>query len=78
MLACVANFSSVAHEHYRLGLPQAGRWEEIINTDADIYAGSGVGNWGGVEALETSWHGQPASVELRVPPLGAIWLRFAG
>jgi 1,4-alpha-glucan branching enzyme len=78
MLACVANFSSVPHEGYRLGLPRAGRWDEIINTDADIYAGSGVGNWGGVEAAESSWHGQPASAVLRVPPLGAIWLRYAG
>jgi 1,4-alpha-glucan branching enzyme len=78
MLACVANFSSVPHEGYRLGLPRAGRWDEIINTDAEIYAGSGVGNWGGVEAAESSWHGQPASAVLRVPPLGAIWLRYAG
>jgi 1,4-alpha-glucan branching enzyme len=78
LLACVANFSSVPHENYRLGLPRSGRWEEVLNTDSDVYAGSGVGNLGGVNASEQSWHGQPASVALRVPPLGAIWLRYIG
>ncbi|MCW2494248.1 1,4-alpha-glucan branching protein GlgB [Jatrophihabitans sp.] len=76
MLACVANFSSVPHENYRLGLPVAGTWEEILNTDAEVYLGSGVGNLGGVEARDEPWHGQPASALLRVPPLGALWLRY--
>ena len=48
-LACVANFSPVPHEHYRLGLPQAGRWDEVVNTDAEVYGGSGVGNFGAVD-----------------------------
>jgi 1,4-alpha-glucan branching enzyme len=78
MLACVANFSAVPHEHYRLGLPAAGRWDEVLNTDADTYWGSGVGNLGGVTAGEESWHGQAASATLTVPPLGAVWLRFQG
>ena len=78
VLACVANFSAVPHEWYRLGLPMAGRWDEVLNTDADVYLGSGVGNFGGVEALEGAVHGEPASVTLRVPPLGAVWLRYAG
>jgi 1,4-alpha-glucan branching enzyme len=77
-LACIANFSAVPHEGYRIGLPKAGRWDEVINTDADLYFGSGVGNFGGVEAVDEPWHGQPASVTLRVPPLGALWLRYAG
>ena len=76
VLACVANFSAVPHEGYRLGLPFAGRWDEVVNTDADVYFGSGVGNFGGVEATDEMWHGQPASTRLRVPPLGAIWLRY--
>ncbi len=74
-LACVANFSAVPHEGYRLGLPYTGRWEELLNTDAAEYLGSGVGNLGGVEAIGESWHGQRASVTLRVPPLGTVWLR---
>jgi len=77
-LACVANFSSVPHENYRLGLPFAGRWSEILNTDAADYAGSGVGNMGEVVATPAPWHAQPASVIMRVPPLGAVWLRYDG
>jgi 1,4-alpha-glucan branching enzyme len=78
VLACVANFSAVPHEGYKIGLPHAGRWDEVLNTDAEVYFGSGVGNFGGVEATEVSWHGQPASSTVRVPPLGAVWLRYAG
>ena len=78
VLACVANFSGGPHDGYRLGLPRAGRWEEIVNTDASAYGGSGVGNMGAVVAEAEPWHGQPASVRLRVPPLGALWLRYAG
>ncbi|MDT4912627.1 MAG: 1,4-alpha-glucan branching enzyme, partial [Pseudonocardiales bacterium] len=78
VIACIANFASVPHEGYRLGLPFAGRWDEVLNTDADVYFGSGVGNFGGVEARDEIWHGQPASTSVRVPPLGTIWLRYAG
>jgi 1,4-alpha-glucan branching enzyme len=77
VLACVVNFSPVPHERYRLGLPFAGRWDEVLNTDAEVYFGSGVGNFGRVEAVDEMHHGQPASTALRVPPLGAIWLRYA-
>jgi 1,4-alpha-glucan branching enzyme len=77
-LACVANFSAVPHENYRLGLPFTGRWEEILNTDAEGYFGSGVGNFGAIEATDEMWHGQPASATLRVPPLGVLWLRYSG
>ncbi len=76
-LACVTNFSAVPLEGYRVGLPFAGRWDEVINTDSDRYCGSGVGNMGGVEAVEEQWHGQRASATLRVPPLGAVWLHRA-
>ncbi len=73
-LACIANFSGGPHEDYRLGLPWAGTWTEVLNTDAAAYFGSGVGNMGAVEATGGSWHGQPASASLRVPPLGTVWL----
>jgi 1,4-alpha-glucan branching enzyme len=75
VIACVANFSALPHEGYRLGLPAAGRWSEVVNTDAVDYGGSGVGNLGEVETQEVSWHGRPASVNLRLPPLGTLWLR---
>jgi 1,4-alpha-glucan branching enzyme len=76
-LVCVANFAAVPHLDYRLGLPQDGEWDELLNTDADLYAGSGVGNLGTVHATDGPHHGQPASATVAVPPLGAIWLRPA-
>lgn len=73
-LACVANFAGVPHHDYRVGLPSAGRWREVVNTDAEAYGGSGVGNLGAVEATEEPWHGQPASAVLQLPPAGVLWL----
>jgi 1,4-alpha-glucan branching enzyme len=74
VLACVANFAGIAHEGYRLGLPRAGRWQEVLNTDALSYGGSGVGNLGSVIVQSREWHGQPASTVLRLPPAGVLWL----
>jgi 1,4-alpha-glucan branching enzyme len=74
VVACVANFAGMPHHNYRLGLPSAGRWREILNTDADLYGGSGVGNLGSVTATEEPWHGQPASALLQLPPQGVVWL----
>ena len=74
VLACVANFSGSAREDYRVGLPFAGRWREVLNTDAEAYGGSGVGNLGAVEAEQHVWHGRPASARLRLPPSGVLWL----
>jgi 1,4-alpha-glucan branching enzyme len=76
VIAAVANFSPVPHEQYRLGLPFAGRWQELLNTDAEGYGGSGVGNLGWVEADGPSWHAQQSSACLRLPPLGTLWLRY--
>ena len=73
-LAIIVNFAAIPHENYRIGLPQTGRWREVLNTDAELYGGSGVGNLGGVTAEPVSWHGRAASAELRVPPLSAVWL----
>ena len=78
VVACVVNFAGVPHEGYRLGLPRPGRWAEMVNTDAENYGGSGVGNLGAVTALDQSWHGQPCSAVLRIPPLGALLLQHRG
>jgi len=77
VLACVVNFSGGPHEGYRVGLPFGGQWDEVVNTDAEAYGGSGVGNMGAVHAEEIPWHGRPYSAVVRVPPLGALWLRPA-
>ncbi|MQA12899.1 MAG: 1,4-alpha-glucan branching protein GlgB [Pseudonocardiaceae bacterium] len=74
MLACVANFSGMPHEGYRAGLPRTGRWREVLNTDSELYGGSGVGNLGEVVAEKVPRHGRPASAVLRLPPAGVIWL----
>jgi 1,4-alpha-glucan branching enzyme len=73
-LACVANFSGNPYQKYQIGLPHAGRWLEVLNTDAGIYGGSGVGNLGAVEAVPEPHHGRPASATITVPPLGVLWL----
>lgn len=73
-VAVITNFAGNPHEDYRIGLPHAGAWKEILNTDAEEYGGSGVGNLGLVEATDTPSHGRPASVVLRVPPLATVWL----
>jgi 1,4-alpha-glucan branching enzyme len=75
-LACVTNFSAIPHLGYRLGLPYTGRWDEVLNTDAQEYSGSGVGNFGGVTADSPGWHGMASSAELSLPPLGTVWLRY--
>ena len=73
MIACIANFSAPPHLEYQVGLPRAGRWREVLNTDAVTYGGSGVGNFGGVEAVP-ELDGKRASAKITVPPLGVLWL----
>ena len=78
VVACVSNMAPVVHEDYRLGLPHAGSWTEIVNTDALDYGGSGVGNLGRVDATDDPWHGRPASARMVLPPLASVWLRWDG
>ncbi|WP_436501905.1 1,4-alpha-glucan branching protein GlgB [Actinokineospora sp. HUAS TT18] len=73
-LVCVANFAGMPHHDYRVGLPRGGRWREVLNTDASGYGGSGVGNYGGVDAEDVPWHGRQASAKLQLPPQGVLWL----
>ncbi len=68
----VVNFTPMVREHFRIGVPVDGLWQEMLNTDSEIYGGSNVGNYGTVSASGHSWHGQPASLELTLPPLAAL------
>ena len=77
-IAVVCNFTPVVRHKFRLGVPNRGRWVERMNTDAAAYGGSNVGNLGGVQAQDQSWHGQPVSVELTLPPLATVVLEHAG
>ena len=73
--AVVCNFTPVPRYQYRIGLPRGGRWREVLNSDATLYGGSGLGNFGGVEALARRHHGRPYSVALTLPPLGVVFLK---
>lgn len=77
-VAVVSNLSPVPREGYRLGLPRAGRWAEVLNTDATPYGGSGLGNMGAVETEEIAWHGRAVSASLVLPPLSTVYLRHDG
>ncbi|UUZ61755.1 alpha amylase C-terminal domain-containing protein [Nocardioides sp. B-3] len=80
-VVCPANFAAVPHEGYRLPLPVAGSWSEILNTDAAAYTGSGVGNLGRIEAVSGDTGGimgQPAYADIVVPPLATVWFRHEG
>jgi 1,4-alpha-glucan branching enzyme len=74
VLACLVNFSPVVRHHWRVPLPAGGRWREVVNTDAVEYGGSGVGNLGGVDAVDEPLHGRPWSAGVTLPPLAAVWL----
>jgi 1,4-alpha-glucan branching enzyme len=69
-LVCVSNFSATPHADYRLRMPSDGVWEEVVNSDADVYGGSGVGNLGAVTAVD-------GVATMVLPPLATLWLRPA-
>ncbi|MDX9669290.1 MULTISPECIES: 1,4-alpha-glucan branching protein GlgB [unclassified Pseudomonas] len=74
----VANFTPVPRQSYRVGVPFAGRWTELLNSDADTYAGSNYGNGGGAFTDEVASHGQSLSLELNLPPLAVLILKPEG
>jgi 1,4-alpha-glucan branching enzyme len=73
----VCNFTPVPREDYRIGVPQPGWYSERINTDAQDYGGSGIGNGGGVNADAYSMHGHPYSLRLRLPPLAVLIFTYS-
>ena len=75
VVAVALNFTPVPRYGYRVGVPAAGFWRELANSDAAEYGGSGVGNLGGCEASGEPAHGQPHSMEITLPPLGAVFFK---
>jgi 1,4-alpha-glucan branching enzyme len=71
----VINFTPVVRDFYRLGVPQGGWYQEVLNTDSALYGGGDIGMAGGCEADPIPWHGQSHSLGLRLPPLAALYLR---
>ena len=76
-MVCILNFTPVVRENYRIGLPAAGRYLEIINSDADTYGGSNCGNAGYIETQDIPWMNFPYSAELTLPPLGGLLLAWS-
>jgi 1,4-alpha-glucan branching enzyme len=71
----VFNFTPVPRAEYRIGVPDAGFYTEILNSDAGLYGGSNVGNGGGIETEHVAAHGFEQSVRLTLPPLGCLYLK---
>jgi 1,4-alpha-glucan branching enzyme len=72
------NFTPIPRHNYMVGVPAGGRWSEVLNSDAVLYGGSGQGNMGGVDAAPIPLHGRRWSVNLTLPPLGAVFLMREG
>ena len=74
MLA-VCNFTPMPRVGYRVGVPEGGSWKELLNSDAPVYWGSGMGNLGGVEAQPVAAHGRPQSLSITLPPLSILFFK---
>ncbi len=74
MVVCVVNMSPAVREGWRVPLPEGGAWRELLNTDAERYWGTNVGNLGAVHADGPALHGRPCSAQVTLPPLAAVWL----
>lgn len=77
-VVCIFNFTPVPRFNYRIGVSEGGYWEELLNSDASVYGGSGLGNSGGVIAEKIPMHDHPFSLNLTLPPLAAVLLRPSG
>ncbi len=77
-VAVLCNFTPVPHQNYRTGLPLQGQWQEIFNSDAEAYGGSGTASNGTLTTENIRWHGRDFSAKINVPPLGVVYLKYVG
>jgi 1,4-alpha-glucan branching enzyme len=77
-LVVALSFTPIPRHFYRVGVDRGGFYEELFNSDAAEYGGSGQGNFGRVEAHPVPWHGRRFSLAVTIPPLGAVVLRAEG
>ena len=75
VIVCLFNYLPTPRHNYRVGVPGSGDWKEILNSDAEYYGGGNLGNMSVVKTKGESWHGQPDSIEVTIPPLGAVYLK---
>ena len=76
LIVVVCNFTPTPRHNYRVGVPRGGHWAEVLNGDAPIYGGSGQGNIGGIDTAPVHWHGHPQSLNLTLPPLAMLALKW--
>ena len=77
VVVAVFNFTPVAREGYVIGVPRPGTYRELLNSDADVYGGSNVGNGGAIGTDPIAAHGHGQSLRLSLPPLGCLLLKPA-
>jgi len=77
-LVCIYNFSGATHEGFRVGMPAAGSWRQVLNTDAPQYGGWGVDNAGTIVTEDIPWQSRGVSAVVRLPALSAVWLKADG
>ncbi|MDP3062146.1 MAG: 1,4-alpha-glucan branching protein GlgB [Chloroflexota bacterium] len=75
VVLAVCNFTPVPRSNYRVGVPRGGFWQEVLNSDARDYGGSGMGNMGGVQASSAPWHGRHHSLDITLPPLAVVFFK---
>ena len=75
LIAAVFNLTPMPRHNYRVGVPRRGYWREIFNSDSQQYGGADFGNLGGNDAQNIAWHGKQYSLNLIVPPLGAVFFK---
>ncbi len=78
VIAVVCNFTPVPRHDFHLGVPHGGWWREMLNSDGEMYGGSGMGNRGGAAAEPAPAHDRPYSLRLTLPPLAALYLKSSG
>jgi 1,4-alpha-glucan branching enzyme len=74
----IINFTPVPRRNFLVGIPNRGIWREVLNSDAQEYGGSGWGNLGCVESVPVASHGRVDSLNLNLPPLATVMLRWEG
>jgi 1,4-alpha-glucan branching enzyme len=75
VILVVFNATPVVRNNYTVGVPRGGFWREVLNSDADVYCGSGCGNSGGIEAVPIPAQGKSYSISLTLPPLSVLFLK---
>ena len=78
IILVVCNLTPVPRDNYRMGVPRGGYWQEILNSDSEIYGGSNIGNEGGADAEYIPSHGRDHSLLLKLPPLGTLFFKNTG